>query len=89
MASTIITAPSTINPKSIDGWFRKLMGRSGLGNKGYSLHSFRRSFATELVKQGVGLPAVQALTGHKSLKSLQEYLAIPDEMKVSAIALIA
>lgn len=78
-----------INPKSIDAWFRKLMVRSGLGNKGYSLHTFRRTFATELLERGVSLAAVQTLTGHKSLKSLQEYFEVSDDMKAKAIALIA
>ena len=78
-----------INPKSIDAWFRKLMARVGLANKGYSLHSFRRTFATELLEQGVSLPTVRTLTGHKSLRSLQEYFEVSDQMRSRAIALIA
>lgn len=78
-----------INPKTIDAWFRKLLGRCGLSSKGYTLHSFRRTFATELKNKAVSLPDIQSLTGHKSLKSLQEYLTVSDKTKVNAIALIA
>jgi integrase/recombinase XerD len=45
-----------------------------LGFEGVSLHSFRRSAAQDAVSRGLPLHVVQALTGHKSLGSLGEYL---------------
>jgi integrase/recombinase XerD len=45
-----------------------------LGLEGVSLHSFRRTAAQDAVSRGLPLHVVQALTGHKSLGSLGEYL---------------
>ena len=39
-----------------------------------SLQSFRRTAAQDAVARGLPLRVVQALTGHKSLGSLGEYL---------------
>ena len=45
-----------------------------LGLEGVSTHTFRRSAATLAVRAGHGLRDVQALTGHKTLASLENYL---------------
>ena len=56
-----------------------------LGLEGVSLHSFRRTAAQDAVKRGLPLHVVQALTGHKSLGSLGEYLAATPEEVLAAI----
>lgn len=62
---------------------RKLCAQVGL--KGVSLHSFRRTAAQSAVERGVPLHVVQALTGHKSLGSLGEYLQATPEQVLEAI----
>lgn len=56
-----------------------------LGLEGVSTHSFRRSLAQAAVGRGVPLHVVQAVTGHKSLGSLGEYLAATDAEVLAAI----
>ena len=56
-----------------------------VGLMGVSLHSFRRTAAQDAVDRGVPLHVVQALTGHKSLGSLGEYLAATEEQVLAAI----
>ena len=46
----------------------------GLQLEGVSTHSWRRSLAQQAVRAGAELRTVQAITGHKSLASLGEYL---------------
>ncbi|NEP58717.1 MAG: site-specific integrase [Symploca sp. SIO2G7] len=48
-----------------------------LGIKGASSHSFRRSMATHLYREGVDLESIRQVTGHKSLDSLTLYIDIP------------
>ena len=56
-----------------------------IGLEGVSLHSFRRTAAQDAVSRGVQLHVVQALTGHRSLGSLGEYLAASEEQILTAI----
>lgn len=51
---------------------RQALARLGL--QGASTHSFRRSLATNALRRGCSLKAIQAVTGHKSLAGLGEYL---------------
>lgn len=56
-----------------------------LGLEGVSLHSFRRTAAQDAVGRGLPLHVVQALTGHKSLGSLGEYLQASEAEVLAAI----
>ena len=58
---------------------------SRLGIEGVSLHSFRRTAAQDAVGRGLPLHVVQALTGHKSLGSLGEYLQASKAEVLAAI----
>jgi len=79
-------AGSTTTPQTrqaADLALRKLCIQVGL--EGVSLHSFRRTAAQDAVGRGVPLHVVQALTGHKSLGSLGEYLQATPEQVLQAI----
>lgn len=47
---------------------------AGLSKKKYTAHSFRHSFATQLVEAGVDIFKVQKLLGHSSLESTRVYV---------------
>lgn len=75
---------STTSPMSrqaADKALRQTCARVGL--VGVSLHSFRRTAAQDAVDRGLPLHVIQALTGHKSLGSLGEYLQ-PSESQILA-----
>lgn len=53
-----------------------------LNMEGYTPYSARRGALTLLVKSGVHLRHIQAISGHASLSSLQRYLEVsPEEIK--------
>lgn len=77
---------STMSPQSRQAADKALRAAcSRLGLHGVSLHSFRRTAAQDAVGRGVPLHVVQALTGHKSLGSLGEYLAATPGQVLEAI----
>jgi integrase/recombinase XerD len=79
-------AGSTTSPQTrqaADKALRKTCFQLGL--EGVSLHSFRRSAAQDAVSRGLPLHVVQALTGHKSLGSLGEYLSASRAEVLAAI----
>jgi integrase/recombinase XerD len=75
------TAPMT--RQAADKALRAACERVGL--QGVSLHSFRRTAAQSAVERGLPLHVVQALTGHKSLGSLGEYLQASNSEVLAAI----
>lgn len=79
-------AGSTTTPQTRQAADKALRATcSRLGFEGVSTHSFRRSLAQSAVSRGVPLHVVQAVTGHKSLGSLGEYLAATDAEVLAAI----
>lgn len=79
-------AGSTTSPQSRQAADKALRATCGrLGIEGVSLHSFRRTAAQDAVGRGLALHVVQALTGHKSLGSLGEYLQASKAEVLAAI----
>ncbi len=58
-----------------------------LGLMGVSTHSFRRSLATVLHSNGAPLKSIAAITGHRSLDSLQRYIDVTPDDQRAALAL--
>jgi integrase/recombinase XerD len=57
---------------------KDLAEKTGL-KKTISPHTFRHSFATELIKRGANLRAVQEMLGHESINTTQIYTHIDRE----------
>lgn len=78
-----------ISFSACDKWLRAAVIRAGLGHRGISSHSTRRSFITVLYyDRGVDIKTLQAITGHSDLKSLQRYIEVSEDRKAAAIALL-
>jgi integrase/recombinase XerC len=61
--------------------FVKYIDRVGLSHKGYTLHSLRHTFATELLNAGMSLEVLEKLLGHTSLEVTRRYARLKDKTK--------
>ena len=57
---------------------RKILARAGLSDKGYSLHSLRHTFATDMLNAGMRLEVLQQLLGHQEIEMTMRYAKITD-----------
>ena len=48
-------------------------------------HKFRSTFLTRLLQSGCDIANVQALAGHKSIKTTQRYLGVSTELRREAV----
>ena len=56
--------------------FKKLLKKSELNNKGFTLHCLRHTIATQLLEQGMELEKVRDFLGHEYLGTTQIYTRI-------------
>lgn len=57
---------------------RDILVRAGLSEKGYSLHSLRHTFATDMLNAGMRLEVLQQLLGHQDIEMTMRYARITD-----------
>lgn len=74
-----------ISHQAIDLALRTACDRAGLGDRGISTHSFRRTAITELAKSGVNIRVIQRITGHAKLEQLSSYIEVSEEEVVAAL----
>ncbi|MBP0012443.1 MAG: site-specific integrase [Roseofilum sp. SBFL] len=75
---------SHINPMSASRILR--IALEELGIEGASTHSLRRTALTTMHNSRVPLRIIQQISGHHSLATLEEYLAVSDEQLKGAIS---
>ena len=51
----------------------------------FSSHGFRRTALSSGNEKGISLRTLQEISGHKSLRTLQEYLDVSDKQKLEAV----
>jgi integrase/recombinase XerD len=61
--------------------FLKYLTKAGLSQKGYSLHSLRHTFASELLNAGMRLECLQQLLGHAKLEMTRRYARLTDRTR--------
>lgn len=69
-----------------DKILRSAVEKAGLEALGISTHSTRRTFINKLHSNGVDVYTIQAITGHRDLKSLGHYIEISTDKVKGAIA---
>lgn len=63
-----------ISVTAVQQLFRRFMQIAGLGDKGYTIHTLRHSYATFILKNGGNLMEIKDLLGHSDLNSTSIYL---------------
>lgn len=61
--------------------FMKHIGDAGLQNKGYTIHSLRHTFASELLNAGMRLECLQLLLGHREIEMTRRYARLTDRSR--------
>jgi integrase/recombinase XerD len=61
--------------------FMKYIGAAGLQNKGYTIHSVRHTFASELLNAGMRLECLQLLLGHREIEMTRRYARLTDRSR--------
>jgi site-specific recombinase XerD len=63
---------------------KKAVSKAGLEHKGYSLHSLRHTFATNMLNAGLRLEVLQKLLGHLTIDVTLRYARISDVTREEA-----
>ena len=75
-----------ITYNSVYLYWKEIFSRCGYEHRGFSCHSTRRWFITQLVQNGTDIATVKAITGHKNVGVLLGYVAEDEERRKNAIA---
>ncbi len=67
--------------RSVSGMVSKYMRRIGIYDpkKQRSLHSFRRTFGTDLLKNEIPMELIQQMLGHTRINSIKPYLSVEED----------
>lgn len=61
--------------------FTKYLSEAGLQHKGYTIHSLRHTFASELLNAGMRLECLQLLLGHHDIEMTRRYARLTDKSR--------
>jgi len=61
--------------------FVKYLRKAGLENRGYTVHSLRHTFASELLNAGMRLECLQQLLGHHNIEMTRRYARLTDKTR--------
>ena len=61
--------------------FTQYLRQTGLRHKGYSIHSLRHTFASELLNAGMRLECLQLLLGHSDITMTRRYARLTDRSR--------
>jgi integrase/recombinase XerD len=63
------------------GIFAGCLVKAGLTHKGYTIHTLRHTFATELLNAGMRLECLQVLLGHRCIEETRRYARLTDKTR--------
>jgi integrase/recombinase XerD len=63
------------------GAMRKTLERADLLDKGYSLHSLRHTFATDMINAGMRVEVLQQILGHQDIEMTLRYARLSDRRR--------
>lgn len=61
--------------------FMRYIQKAGLMHKGYTVHTLRHTFATELLNAGMRLECLQVLLGHRGIEETRRYARLTDKTR--------
>ncbi len=61
--------------------FIRYLRETGLQHKGYTIHSLRHTFASELLNAGMRLECLQLLMGHRDIEMTRRYARLTDKSR--------
>jgi integrase/recombinase XerD len=61
--------------------FTHYLREAGLQHKGYTIHSLRHTFASELLNAGMRLECLQLLLGHRDIEMTRRYARLTDKSR--------
>jgi integrase len=61
--------------------FTKYLSETRLQHKGYTIHSLRHTFASELLNAGMRLECLQLLLGHSDIEMTRRYARLTDKSR--------
>ena len=61
--------------------FTQYLRETGLQHKGYTIHSLRHTFASELLNAGMRLECLQLLLGHRDIEMTRRYARLTDKSR--------
>lgn len=61
--------------------FVRYLSAAGLQHKGYTIHSLRHTFASELLNAGMRLECLQLLLGHRDIEMTRRYARLTDKSR--------
>jgi len=61
--------------------FTQYLRETGLQGKGYTIHSLRHTFASELLNAGMRLECLQLLLGHRDIEMTRRYARLTDKSR--------
>ncbi|WP_084540865.1 tyrosine-type recombinase/integrase [Desulfofustis glycolicus] len=72
-----------LNLSYVAAWsvMRNAISSAGLSGKGYSLHSLRHTFATDMLNGGMRIEVLQRLLGHQEIEMTMRYARVSDKTR--------
>lgn len=75
-----------MHPRSIQHFVHRYIALIGLGEKDYSAHTLRHSFATHLLDTGTDIHTIKELLGHNNISTTMVYLHLQQSKRAGLVS---